>query len=192
MDQSDLEFSNHRNFLTHVHGNSSWRAAAGAFDFRHNILLWPLFYLPLKENLLQGHQQIPLGRQATQHRVSCCKPSASAQARLLCFFIACSKLLTADMILSIIFSPSNLSISDIEFMRSQNSASAWPVILMMQTPSHLLWLQPLQYSSQKWTSIMLGWANCCWCTFAQDTRRCYRLQLRYSGTLSRSLVSTPE
>jgi hypothetical protein len=37
MDQTDLDFSNHRNFLTQPHGlhrGTGWRASAGAFDFR--------------------------------------------------------------------------------------------------------------------------------------------------------------
>lgn len=33
MDQTDLDFSNERNFLTQEPG-AAWRAAGGAFDFR--------------------------------------------------------------------------------------------------------------------------------------------------------------
>ncbi len=37
MDQTDLDFSNHRNFLTQphsLHRGTGWRVSAGAFDFR--------------------------------------------------------------------------------------------------------------------------------------------------------------
>jgi hypothetical protein len=84
-----------------------------------------------------------------------------------------------SVLFSIIFSASNLTLSDVDFLKSQNKASAWPVCTRVAP-----FLTQNRCSIESPTSISCissGGAIRFWKTFARDARCSHRLQFLNSG-----------
>jgi hypothetical protein len=133
MDEVDLNFATHRNFMTRPHEQQGWHAAAGAFDYRHyHFYVASLRRCTQTCFCLRGTSKFPLDGTKRNVEFPAVSPKILPRQESNFVFKLAPNAHRMSVFFSIIFSASNFTSLDVDFLKSQNKASAWPVFIRSQ------------------------------------------------------------